>query len=133
MAWVPRSFNANADFYSKICDYDDWRISNVLFDKIKMLTNLTFTVDVFATSENCKTYRFYSRFYSKKCLGVNAFNFDWENEVVWAVPPPSVGLRTVLHFISSGCKGVIILPFWPGQSYWPILGDEEFKKFIVKK
>jgi hypothetical protein len=30
--WIPREQNQTADAYSKVFDYDDWRISDKFFD-----------------------------------------------------------------------------------------------------
>ena len=90
-------------------------------------------MNCFATRENAKCTKFYSRFYSNGCAGVDAFNFNWHGEVVWVVPPPRLGAKTIRHFLNCKSKGVLILPFWPSQSYWPLILDSEFDKFVVFK
>ena len=32
LAWLPRELNQVSDFYSKQFDYDDWSVSDLIFD-----------------------------------------------------------------------------------------------------
>ena len=131
VAWVPRLHNSIADLYSNVIDYDDWSITTELFDKISKFTGFKFDVDVFATNVNAKCESFYSRFYCKGTKGIDSFNFPWMG-TVWAVPPPRQGTKTVMHFVKSGCTGVIILPKWIGQGYWALLNSDFFQKYVIK-
>ena len=87
-AWVNREANTFADKMSKIEDSDNWQIDDELYSKIVILSKYKFTVDLFASDENCKVKRFYSRFECPNTRGVDCFNFSWKNEVVYACPPP---------------------------------------------
>jgi hypothetical protein len=33
--WIPRSENEKADYLSKICDFDDWGISNKILNAVQ--------------------------------------------------------------------------------------------------
>ena len=37
VAWVPRLLNTEADFYSKIFDYDDWEINQLVFNYLDQI------------------------------------------------------------------------------------------------
>ena len=55
--------------------------------------------------------------------GVNAFSLPWP-EAVYAFPPINLITKFVLHFINKQIPlGLLITPYWPAQSYFPILLD----------
>ena len=55
--WIPRDDNQDADAISKIVDYDDWEITNKLFNFLNSKWG-PLTVDRFANSSNTKLQRF---------------------------------------------------------------------------
>ena len=124
VAWISKNHNAIADFYSKDIDYDDWTVKDELFNKLQVLCKEKFTLDAFATCKNTKCRKFYSRFYSTGCLGVNALKHEWnKSDFCWVVPPPRIALKALLHFKACKAKGVFIVPYWQSASYWPILNE----------
>ena len=133
VAWVPRNHNAIADFYSKLEDFDDWALSDEFFQKVSTFSKCNFTLDCFASSENAKCHRYYSRWYDFDTLGVDSLKFSWEGEIVWVVAPPRIAVKALLHFQMCGCRGVFVLPRWTGQGYWALLQSEEFVKNTVSQ
>jgi hypothetical protein len=75
--WVCRdnSFLLKADTISKGIDTDNWEITG---DNVAHLSALfgPFTVDLFATKQNAKCKRFYSRSWEEGSAGVDAFPWD---------------------------------------------------------
>ena len=129
-AWIKRELNVEADYLSKFVDPDDWNISNELFQKIKILTKLQFTLDPFAMNYNTKCKKFYSRFMCPDTSGVDGLKFSWNNEVCWACPPPSLALKTLTHFLCSKCKGVLIIPDWVSMPVMPLLNSKVFQAYV---
>ena len=95
-----------------------------------ILSKYKFTVDLFASDENCKVKRFYSRFECHNTRGVDCFNFSWKNEVVYACPPPVFAMKTVLFMKECKCKGVLVFPEWKSSTVWPVLKQDSIKIFI---
>jgi hypothetical protein len=120
LVWVPRSQNEAADFLSKIVDIDGWSIDNIMFYFLQK-TNQKFTLDVFASMENAKCVKFYSKYWCTGTLGVNALCFSWEKEFCWIVPPPSLILQTIMHVCQHKVKGILIIPKWESAVFWPLL------------
>ena len=60
--WIPRSLNGFADCMSRIVDYDNWRLSTQFFDYISLIFG-PFSVDCFASSDNNKCAKFFSKFW----------------------------------------------------------------------
>jgi hypothetical protein len=71
VAWVPRLLNTEADFYSKIFDYDDWEINQLVFNYLDQIWG-PFSFDRFADNKNYKVAEFNSQFLTG-IEGVDAF------------------------------------------------------------
>ena len=131
-AWINRELNQEADDLSKVKDPDDWSISNELFIKIKKLSNCEFSLDPFASSNNAKCTKFYSRYMCPGSYGVNGLAFPWTGEVCWLCPPPSLSLKTLIHFRSCKAKGVLVIPDWGSLPLVPLLEINDFKNYLIQ-
>ena len=129
--WVPREFNQEADAASREAaqvDTDDWQLTSSFFRLINQRWG-PITIDCFANHYNAKAPRFYSMFLTPGCEGVNAFSFDWKNEVCLLVPPVCLPGRTLRHLELCKGKGIIVVPDWPSAHYWPMVLNE-FRFFV---
>ena len=118
--WIPRSENVIADDISKVFDFDDWGTSQEFFDFLNEMWG-PFTVDRFASFNNFKCDRFYSKFWTPQCEGVDAFAFDWKDENNWIVPPIYLIGRVLKHIVACKAKGVMIVPKWTSSYFWPMI------------
>ena len=51
---------------------------------------------------------------------IDAFSLDWSNLNLYAFPPFSV-IPTVLKKLrSKAAQGVVVLPDWPAQEWYPV-------------
>ena len=53
--------------------------------------------------------------------GVEAMGISWKGERVWIFPPFAAVGRAVAHARRSGAEGVMVVPFWEAQPWWPVL------------
>jgi hypothetical protein len=117
--WVSRNnhFLLKADAISKGIDTDSWEITG---DNIAHLSALfgPFTVDLFATKQNAKCERFYSRSWEEGSAGVDAFAWDWAGESVYAAPLVTLVLWMIRKAAASACSGVLIIPLWMNAMFW---------------
>ena len=118
--WIPRTLNVVADFLSKTVDLDDWRVKDCYFQAIQSRWGL-FTIDCFASCQNFKVSRFYSRYYNPGSHGVDCFSFSWSNEFCWLAPPIHLIPRAIQHVLLCRCRAVIVVPFWPSAVFWPLI------------
>ena len=119
--WIPRDRNGEADFWSRVRDFDDWGISQSWFQKICTYFGVKATIDRFADDRNKKLSRFNSRFYHANAEAVDSFTQNWENEVNWVVPPIYL-INRALHYAEK-CKAEIVLVFpkWRSATFWPTI------------
>jgi hypothetical protein len=75
-------------------------------------------VDLFATRQNAKCERFYSRSWEEGSARVDAFTWDWAGESIYAAPPVTLVLRLIRKAGASACSGVLIIPLWKNAKLW---------------
>lgn len=118
--WIPRSENEQADFISRIEDYDDWMLDPKEFASIDNLWG-PHTIDRFADVYNRQTDRFNSRFWNPESEAVDAFTCDWGNDINWLCPPVYLINRVVQHARKTSAQGTLIVPCWQSAPFWPVL------------
>ena len=118
---------------SKTIDFDDWyttqRLINILEQRWGKIS-----IDRFASDINRKSKRFNSRYLCPETEGINAFSFDWSNEVNLLVPPTYLIPRAIKHFLKllTKSKAIFICPYWPSAPFWPLLasGHDTYFPFV---
>jgi hypothetical protein len=118
--WVPRDLNQVADDLSKLEDWDDWSISDVIFNYISKAYG-PFSVDIFASNLTHKLDKFYSKHWCDGSSGVDAFAYHWGAEYSWVVPPPQLTGKVICHMKTCKAVGVLVVPKWCSAAYWPML------------
>ena len=118
--WIPRSANDRADFFSKIVDYDDWRVRREYFLLVEKKWG-PHSVDRFANHENAQLPRFNSRFWCPGTEAVDAFSVSWANGNNWVVPPIFLISKVLNHIAASGARGTLVVPAWPSAAFWPMI------------
>ncbi|XP_052804489.1 uncharacterized protein LOC128234345 [Mya arenaria] len=121
MEWIPRSENDKGDYLSKIVDYDDWGVSQAIVDMVQNKWG-NLEVDWFASDFNAKLPCFYTRFWNKGSSGIDAFTENWSGKFGLFVPPICILPRVIRKMITDHVFfGVLIVPYWPSSSFWPLL------------
>ena len=103
--WIPRSANARADVFSRIVDYDDWRVKRNNF----LLADA----------------RFNSRFQCPGTEAVDAFSVSWAGENNWLVPPIFLIPKVLNHMVALGGRATLLVPAWPSAPFWPLIFTDE--------
>ena len=134
LAWLPRELNQVSDFYSKQFDYDDWSISDLIFEFFNKKWG-PFSCDRFADQTNAKVVKFNSKYWCPRTSGVDAFAFDWHLDYNWLVPPISLVPRVLAQLALFRAKGVLVVPKWESSFFWPLLVEgctRNFRKFVLE-
>ena len=111
VSWLPRDQNSQADFFSKIVDFDDYSLHDEVFFHLESLWG-PHSVDRFACSYNAKLPRFNSRFVQPGAEAVDAFTQDWSLENNWLLPPISLIGRVLNHMKDCKAVGTLVVPLW---------------------
>ncbi|EYC09841.1 hypothetical protein Y032_0058g2849 [Ancylostoma ceylanicum] len=133
VAWIPRENNVEADEASRLMDFDDWRISDSIFESI---TNRwgTPSIDMFANDRNTKSDIFFSSSYCPGTSGIDAFEHTsaWKHGLLWLVPPVSLVGKTIRWAFHAKAFGILGCPLWTSQPYFPILkpGGTNWAHFV---
>lgn len=130
LEWIPRSENEIADSISREVDRDDWSVSQECFEFFEQAFG-PHTVDCFASAENTKLKKFYSRYWEPACAGVDGLCHSWNGENCWCVPPVQLIQQVLWKVERSGIEATLLIPEWPSAAFWPFLAD--FAKIIVDK
>ncbi|XP_068993243.1 uncharacterized protein [Neodiprion pinetum] len=75
---------------------------------------------MFASNVNAKCRKFVSWHRDPEACAVDAFNIPWTNLYFDAFPPFAVILRTIRKIIAKKANGVLVVPFWPTQPWYPL-------------
>ena len=122
VAYVPDSDNTVADFKSRHYeDNTEWSLSPVLFWK---LTQQFFIprVDLFASRLNHQVDTFVSWKPEPQAWAV-AFSLHWKDIMFYAFPPFSVLGRVLSKIKMEQASGILVLPLWPTQPWFPVMMD----------
>ena len=131
MEWIPRGENEQADFISRIIDFDDWKIDPHLFEYFDSLWG-PHSVDCFASFYNAQIPRFFSRFWNPGSEAVDAFTVSWKGEICWWVPPLHLVIRVIKHARACSAVGTLVVPAWKSAPFWPVICPDgiHFASFI---
>lgn len=130
--WIQASYipsvNNEADRHSRIISVEtEWTLANYAY---KLIVN-KFTepeIDLFASRSNTKCKRYFSWLRDPDCEAVDAFTVSWSNLKFYAFPPFSLILRTRNKIISDNAEGILVVPDWHSQPWYPL-----FKKFLINE
>lgn len=128
--WIPREMNDQADYLSRIVDFDDWGIAQNLFDEISNEWG-PYDIDLFACDYNAKVEKFCSRFWNPFSFAVDAFTLNWNGWNAWIVPPIYLIPRVLVYLFKCRGFGTLVVPLWESSAFWPILISESFKAHTV--
>jgi len=77
-------------------------------------------IDLFANFQNTKCKRFASWHPDPLCWQVDSFTFSWKEMSFYAFPPFSMIARVLNKIRSEGSKGIVVVPYWPTQPWFPV-------------
>ena len=91
------------------------------------------SIDRFASYLNAKLPRVNSKFWNPGLEGIDSFVMDWAGEKHFVCPPDSLIPRVLLHMRNCKASGILIVPLWPSDSFWPMgcVDGVSFSDFII--
>lgn len=118
---LPGSQNLLADKASRVFDVNtEWMLSNEAFEAIDHRFG-KFDIDLFASRLNAKTDIYASWKPDPNAVFIDAFSSSWNHLKFYAFPPFSLILNCLMKVEGDQASGVIVLPLWPTQAWYPKL------------
>lgn len=121
-AYIPGAENQSADYESRVVHTGkEWQLNKELLHCALSILNYQPGVDLFASRHNaqCKLYVSYRP--DPGCMAVDAFSLNWHSLMFYAFPPFSVLTQTIQKIEKEEATGVLVVPNWPTQVWYPAL------------
>ena len=122
VAHIPGKQNVVADFESRRGHNDtEWALDQTVYDQATKSLDVKPSIDLFASRLNYKCKPYVAFRPDPEAQAINAFHISWVNMCFYAFPPFCI-INQVLQKISEEkATGIIVVPHWPTQSWWPYL------------
>ncbi|EFN81403.1 hypothetical protein EAI_09447, partial [Harpegnathos saltator] len=112
--------NVIADAESRISDTNtEWSLSEQAFRAVEGVFG-PFDIDLFASIINAKLDLYVSWFPDPGSWAIDAFTLSWQSLYFYAFPPFIIIPRILRKIIDDEATGVLIVPWWPSQSWFPM-------------
>ena len=121
-AHIPGVNNTVADRESRLNQQEiEWSLNQELFDAGIHRLSVKPDIDLFASRLNYRLKRYVSYKPDPGALAVDAFTIQWSQYLFYAFPPFSMIMRTLQKIHRDQATGLLVVPFWPTQAWWPSL------------
>ena len=115
--------NERADALSRRSRDHTYSITPSFFSLLCSHFNILPKSDLFASSINFKVPFYYSEGPDPQSSGIDAFLMNWPDSI-YAFPPINLVQRFLSYFLQFKIEmGLVIVPYWPAQPFFPILLD----------
>ena len=117
---IPGKDNTGADAESRKNRREtEWALNTDIFNSATHMVNVYPDIDLFASRINHKV-KPYVAFRPDPCaFAVNAFSLSWHEYNFYAFPPFCIILKTLQKIAQDKATGLMVVPFWPTQPWWP--------------
>ena len=120
-AHLPGHLNVLADERSRLFDdKTEWKLNPCVYKQVVQRFG-TPTIDLFASRLNFQLKPFISWVPDPEASFIDAFTIDWSEYMFYAFPPFSILLHVIKKIEYDGATGILIVPNWPTQVWFPLL------------
>ena len=124
--------NSIADRESRLNRWEiEWTLNQELFDAGINRLLVQPDIDLFASRLNYQLKPYASLKPDPGALAVDAFTLRWSQYLFCAFPPFSMIMRTLQKIHRDQATGLLVVPFWPTQAWWPVLTKMLIKELLV--
>lgn len=121
-----------ADFASRhLSPETEYELCNKAFKRVTCMFG-TPQIDLFASRLNKKCKNYCSWLKDPDCVSVDAFTLSWQNFFFYAFPPFSIVLKVLEKVRQDNARGILVVPFWPTQPWYPMFLHMCKKRIILK-
>ena len=120
-AHLPGRENVIADTKSRhFNDQLEWKLNILVFNKIVQQFGMP-SIDLFASRLNNQLHKYVAWQPDPEAFAIDAFSLDWGRYQFYAFPPFCLIGRCLQKIKQDQAEGVIVVPNWPTQAWYPIL------------
>lgn len=132
-SYIKSAENTIADCESRHLDiHTEWKLNDSAYQEILVRLGNP-DIDFFASRNNNKCKKFVSWSRDPDAFAIDAFTINWSNYFFYAFPPFSIILRTLKKIIDDRARGILVVPYWPAQPWFPIFISLLKSQYIVFK
>ena len=114
--------NINADRESRELSHDlEWILCPKILHKALKILKFKPEADMFASNINYQFHTYSSYKADPKAKAVDSFTVSWHSLKFYAFPPFSIISRTLKKIKAEKAEGILVLPYWPNQVWFPVL------------
>jgi len=110
-----------ADFPSRHSMSAEWTFRPGLRQQLHQLSPRAYTLDPFATRATAMARTFCSLQAEAPCTANDGMCVSWRQQQLFLNPPWDIIPKVLLKIVEDGASGVLIVPRWPSQAWWPLL------------
>lgn len=126
-SYINSKDNKDADEESRQTRLEtEWELNSFYFNEIVAVFGMP-EIDIFASRINTKCEKFVSWYKDPDAVACDAFTIGWQALRFYAFPPFAIILRVLQKIVNDNAQGVVIVPYWPTQPWFPI-----FMSLLVK-
>lgn len=120
-SYIASKDNIEADRGSRIRNIDtEWELSDVAYSQVVKSFGVP-NLDLFASRCKAKCENYCSWHRDPEAFAVDAFTLNWKDFDFYAFPPFSMILKVVRKIIADQAQGIIVIPKWFSQPWYPLL------------
>lgn len=99
----------------------EWTLDRTIFRDCLNVVKLVPNIDLFASRLNHQLQPYVSWHPDLGAVAVDAFHLSWKPYMPYTFPPFSLISRVLQKIQRERVQGIIIVPKWPTQTWWPFL------------
>lgn len=120
MAHVPGVENCQADFQSRSFNWGtEWCLNKNILTLACNMLRFTPDIDLFASRINHQFKPYVAFRPDPEAIAINAFHMTWAQFAFYAFPPFSVIMQVLQKIQEDQASGILVIPYWPTQIWWP--------------
>ena len=119
---IPGVENVEADKQSRRSHSQlEWTLDRTIFRDCINAAKVEPNIDLFASRINHQLQPYVSWHPDPGAVAIDAFHLSWKQYVPYMFPPFSLISRVLQKIQQEKVQGIIIVPKWPTQTWWPVL------------
>jgi len=129
-SYIPSAANVEADRASRYINKEyEWELNPKFFNSICEKWGNP-EIDLFASRINKKCKNYVAWFPDPEAVVIDAFTISWEKMFFYSFPPFSLISRTIRKIDLENGHGVLVVPMWPNQPWFPLI-QKRSKDYII--